>query len=31
MIQFKSILKDEFADFMELRKASKSKSAYDHD
>jgi len=31
MIQFMSILKIELADFLELRKASKSKSAYDHD
>ncbi|NCB44167.1 MAG: hypothetical protein EOM59_16350 [Clostridia bacterium] len=31
MIQFKSILQDEIAGFLALRKASKSKSAYDHD
>lgn len=31
MIQFKSVLKDEIAGFLALRKASKSKSAYDHD
>jgi integrase/recombinase XerD len=31
MIQFKSVLKDEIAWFLALRKASKSKSAYDHD
>ena len=31
MIQFRSILKDEIAEFLALRKASKSKSAYDHD
>lgn len=31
MIQFKSVLKDEITWFLALRKASKSKSAYDHD
>lgn len=31
MIPFKSILKDEIARFLSLRKASKSKSTYDHD
>jgi integrase/recombinase XerD len=31
MIQFKSVLKKEIAGFLALRKASKSKSAYDHD
>lgn len=31
MIQFKCVLKDELSDFLNLRKASKSKSAYDHD
>ncbi|MDD2702344.1 MAG: hypothetical protein PHH36_14065, partial [Sideroxydans sp.] len=31
MIQFKSILHDEIAVFLALRKASKSKSAFDHD
>lgn len=31
MIQFKSVLKDEIAWFLALRKASKSKSVYDHD
>lgn len=31
MIQFKSVLHDEIKGFLELRKATKSKSAYDHD
>ena len=31
MIHFKSILKDELNDFLELREASKSKNTYDHD
>lgn len=31
MIQFKSILKDRLADFLELRKVSKSESTYEHD
>lgn len=31
MIQFKSILKDKLADFLKLRKVSKSKSTYEHD
>jgi integrase len=31
MLQFKSVLKDEITGFLALRKASKSKSAYDHD
>ena len=31
MIQFKSVLNDEITGFLALRKASKSKSAYDHD
>ena len=31
MIQFKSVLKDEIAWFLALRKTSKSKSVYDHD
>jgi len=31
MIQFNSVLNDEITGFLALRKASKSKSAYDHD
>ncbi|WP_366923906.1 tyrosine-type recombinase/integrase [Metallumcola ferriviriculae] len=31
MIHFKSVLQDEIAGFLALRKSSKSKSAYDHD
>jgi len=31
MIKFNSILKEELADFLALRKASKCKSIYDHD
>ena len=30
MIQFKSVLKDEIAEFLSLRKASKGKSIYEH-
>ena len=31
MLEFKSILRNELADFLSLRKATLSKSAYDHD